>query len=175
MVDRSRLVTVVFAVAVVLAVGAVVVASNPTILPTGEYDRTTVTLVDNDTDETLATVSVRVANTRPKRITGLSDTDALGANEGMLFVHDAEDDHAYVMRDMAFPIDIVFVDTAGRITAIHHAELPPERTSNDDLRRYRGRGKYVLEVPYNYTSERGVDVGDRVRIDGEWAVETEVS
>jgi uncharacterized membrane protein (UPF0127 family) len=26
----------------------------------------------------------------------------------------------------------------------------------------------VLEVPYNYTVEHGIAVGDRVEIDGEW-------
>jgi hypothetical protein len=113
-------------------------------------------------------VTVRVADTRSKRYTGLSDTDSLGANEGMLFVHDEEGEYAYVMREMAFPLDIVFVDSEGTITAIHHAQLPPEGTSGGDLTRYRGRGQYVLEVPYNYTVERGIEVGDRLRIDGEW-------
>ncbi|WP_144902177.1 DUF192 domain-containing protein [Halobellus captivus] len=168
MADRSRLATVILAVAVLLAVGVVAVASNPGLLPTGEYNRTTVTLVDDDTDETLATVTARIADTQSKRYTGLSETDSLGPNEGMLFVHDEAGDYAYVMRDMAFPIDIVFVDSEGTITAIHHAELPPDGTANDDLTRYRGRGQYVLEVPYNYTVERGVEVGDRVRADGEW-------
>ena len=168
MADRSRLATVLVAVAVLVAVGVVAVASNPGLLPTGEYDRTTVTLVDSDTDETLATVNVRVSDTQSKRYTGLSGTDSLGANEGMLFVHDQESEYAYVMRDMAFPIDIVFVDSERTVTAIHHAELPPEGTSNDELQRYRGRGKYVLEVPYEYTTEHGLEVGDRVRIAGEW-------
>jgi uncharacterized membrane protein (UPF0127 family) len=168
MVDRRRLAAVGLALAALLALGVVTVASNPGLLPTGEYERTTVTIVDGETGERLAAVDARVAETLPKRYTGLSDTDSLGANEGMLFVHDSEDEYAYVMREMAFPIDIVFVDADGTITAIHHADLPSADASGDELTRYRGRGKYVLEVPYNYTAERGVAVGDRVRIAGEW-------
>ena len=168
MADRSRLATVILGVAILLAVALVAVAVNPGLLPTGEYERTTVDVLDAETDETLASVTVRVADTRSKRYTGLSDTDSLGANEGMLFVHDEEGEYAYVMREMAFPLDIVFVDSEGTITAIHHAQLPPEGTSGGDLTRYRGRGQYVLEVPYNYTVERGIEVGDRLRIDGEW-------
>ncbi|QCC48528.1 DUF192 domain-containing protein [Halobellus limi] len=168
MVDRSRLGAAVLAVALLLAVGIVAVAINPGLLPTGEYERTTVDVVDAEDGEPLATVTVRVADTRSKRYTGLSDTDSLGPDEGMLFVHDEEDEYAYVMREMAFPIDIVFVDAEGRITTIHRAELPSEGTSGDDLERYRGRGRYVLEVPYNYTDDHGIEVGDRVRIDGEW-------
>lgn len=168
MVDRRRLAAVGLALAALLALGVVAVASNPGLLPTGEYERTTVTIVDDETGERLAAVDARVADTHPKRYTGLSDTDALGPDEGMLFVHDAEDEYAYVMREMAFPIDIVFVDADGTITAIHRADLPPAGTSGDELTRYRGEGRYVLEVPYNYTAERGVAVGDRVRIAGEW-------
>jgi hypothetical protein len=168
MIDRRRLATAAFVVVAVLAVGAVVVGSNPGLLPTGEYDRTTVTAVDGGSGETLATVQVRVADTQSKRYTGLSDTDSLGENEGMLFVHGREGEYAYVMREMAFPLDIVFVDATGTITRIHHAELPPEGTSGDDLTRYPGRGKYVLEVPYGYTDDRGIEVGDRLRIPQPW-------
>ena len=168
MIDRRRVGTVAFALLAILALGALAVTTNPGLLPTGEYDRTTVTAVDGETDEDLATVRVRIADTQGKRYTGLSDTDSLGANEGMLFVHDAEGEYAYVMREMAFPLDIVFVDAEGTVTRIHHAELPDEGTSGDDLTRYPGRGKYVLEVPYGYTDDRGIEVGDRLRIPEPW-------
>ncbi|MFB6352576.1 MAG: DUF192 domain-containing protein [Halobacteriales archaeon] len=153
--DRLRWPALVLAVLLVVAAGALAYDELST---AGTPDATTVTVVDADGTE-LGTVEVRVADTVRERYTGLSDTDSLGPNEGMLFVHDAEGRHAYVMRDMAFPIDIVFVGADRRITAIHHAEVeePP-------LTRYRGRGKWVLEVPYNWTVEHGVEVGDRIRI-----------
>ncbi len=69
-----------------------------------------------------------------------------------MFVHDSSGTYAYVMRDMDFPLDIVFVAENGTITRIHHAELAPEGTSESDLTRYRGTGKYVLELPYGYTN-----------------------
>jgi uncharacterized membrane protein (UPF0127 family) len=65
------------------------------------------------------------------------------------------------MRDMAFPLDMVFVDADGTITAIHHAPVE----SDGDLTQYSGRAKYVLEVPMGYTNRTGVDVGDRMRIE----------
>ena len=166
MIDRQRLATVAFVVVAVLALGAVVVATNPGLLPTGEYDRTTVTAVDAESGADLASVQVRIADTQGKRYTGLSDTESLGENEGMLFVHDEEGEYAYVMREMAFPLDIVFVDANGTVTRIHHAELPAEGTT--DLTRYPGRGKYVLEVPYGYTDDNGIEVGDRLRIPEPW-------
>lgn|GEM_PF-237558 len=120
---------------------------------------TTVTVLDRN-GTALGTVHVRVADTVGERYTGLSNTDSLGPNEGMLFVHDAEGEYAYVMRDMAFPIDIVYVDSNRTITAIHHAE-----TESRPYTEYRGTGQYVLEVPYEWTTEHGVAVGDRLRIE----------
>ena len=161
---RRHAPVVLLAVLVALAgcTGAITSATND-----GEYDRTTVTVVDGDGAE-LGTAEVRVADTFDKRYTGLSDTESLGPNEGMLFVHDGEGERAYVMRDMDFPIDIVFVAADGTITRIHHAELPPEGTSGSDLKRYRGTGKYVLEVPYGWTNRTGVSVGDTVEIAGDY-------
>ncbi len=127
----------------------------------GEYDRTTVTLVDdNGTD--LATVDVRIADTRDKRRVGLSDTESLEAGEGMLFVHPRQDRQTYHMKDMDFPLDIVFVANNGTITRIHHAPVPEEIQGGDG--QFAGVGRYVLEVPRGYTNETGVDVGDRVEI-----------
>ncbi|MFC5367904.1 DUF192 domain-containing protein [Salinirubrum litoreum] len=130
------------------------------------YDRTTVT-VEDESGQQLATVEVRVSDTFDERYTGLSDTESLGPNEGMLFVHGEESRKTYVMRDMAFPIDMVFVAANGTVTRIHHAELPPEGTSEGDLKGYTGQAKYVLEVPYEFTTENGIEVGDRLVIPDE--------
>lgn len=123
-------------------------------------ERTTIAFLDEN-GTTLANANVAVSDTYAERYTGLSDTEELGPNEGMLFIHPSEGNHTYVMRDMAFPIDIVFVDANGTITTIHHAELPAE---GEELRGYSGRGKYVVELPYGFTNHTNIDVGDTVRI-----------
>jgi uncharacterized membrane protein (UPF0127 family) len=126
------------------------------------FTNTTVTLADAN-GTALATVSVRVANDRSERYTGLSTTGSLDPGEGMLFVHPEEGSYGYVMRDMAFPLDIVFVAANGTITTIHEAPTEPGE-SGSQLTKYRGRGKYVLEVPRGYTNATGVEVGDTVEI-----------
>lgn len=163
--SRSRLLLVVAVVGMLALSGCLGTLTSTA--NDGDYERTTVTVVDEGDGE-LGSVDVRVADTYSKRYTGLSDTESLGPNEGMLFVHDNEDQYAYVMREMDFPIDIVFIAANGTITRIHNAELPPEGTSGSDLRRYRGTGKYVLEVPYQWTNRTGVSVGDTVEIAGDY-------
>ena len=160
--DRGKRLTAAGVALLVLATVVVVVGSP--FGGTGEYAWTTVTIEDADGTR-LATVDVRIANTTEKRYTGLSDTASLPDGEGMLFVHETEDQYTYVMREMDFPLDIVFVDGNGTITTIHHAPVPEEIPGGDG--RFPGRGKYVLEVPRGYTNATGVAVGDRVVIPGD--------
>jgi uncharacterized membrane protein (UPF0127 family) len=127
--------------------------------PDPEYDRGTVITYDANGTK-LAAVEVRIADTRAKRWLGLSATDELPMGDGMLFVHDDEAERTYVMRNMSFGLDIVFLDAAERVTTIHHARPPagsPERT-------YTGGAKWVLEVPRGWSNETGLERGDRVAI-----------
>ena len=163
--DRRRTATLGLLALALLLAG--VLAFAPGLLATGGYERTTVTAYDANGTR-LATVDVRVADTFPKRYTGLSDTESLGRNEGMLFVHPSGGTLAYVMRDMDFPLDIVFVAANGTVTRVHHAELPPEGTTGGGLTRYRGTGRYVLEVPYGYANRTGIDPGDRIVVAGDY-------
>ncbi|MFB6155378.1 MAG: DUF192 domain-containing protein [Haloferacaceae archaeon] len=164
---RSR-VPLVAAVSALALAGVLLVAVGVGYPPTaglgsdGDYQWTSVTVADEN-GTALATVRVRVADTYQKRYTGLSDTESLGRREGMLFVHPNEATHTYVMRRMDFPLDMLFVDANGTVTTIHHAPVP-EDTPSEDLVRYRGRAKYVLEVPAGFANETGVEVGDCVSI-----------
>jgi uncharacterized membrane protein (UPF0127 family) len=155
--DSSRLLFAVALLLVGIAVAILVVG-----LPGDE--RTTVSFVDEDGTE-LTKANVAVSDSLSERYTGLSDTESLDPNEGMLFVHPVAGEHTYVMRDMAFPIDMVFVAENGTITTIHHAELPEDGA---DLKEYRGRGKYIVELPYEFTTDHGIEVGDTVRIAEEY-------
>ena len=128
----------------------------------GEYGEATVTITDGEDGQQLGTVDVRIANTTSQRYTGLSDTESLGADEGMLFVHATEEEHTYVMRRMSFPLDIIFIAANGTITTIHHAPTPPD--GEEYSREYPGVGKYVLEVNRGWTNETGVRVGDTVEL-----------
>jgi uncharacterized membrane protein (UPF0127 family) len=166
--DTERVRTALSVLVFLVLVAGVLVVSGIVPLPVPapeEYERTTVTAIDDNGTE-LGTVRVRVADTFQKRYTGLSDTESLAPDEGMLFAYEEEGSHAFVMREMDFPLDIVFVDANGTVTAVHHAPVPPPGTAEHELTRYRGRGKWVLEVNRNWTTHHGVEVGDRIVVNG---------
>ena len=151
---RQRIALVVVLILLGLVAWFVLYPPLPFVDP-GEYDRTNVTVYSDD-GEQLGTVDVRIADSQDKRRVGLSRTESLEEDTGMLFVHGDADTHSYVMRNMEFPLDIIFVDANGTITTIHHA--PTDGGS------YDGYGKYVLEVPRGWANETGVTTGDGVEI-----------
>lgn len=126
------------------------------------YETTTVAVRTPDGD-LLGWVRAAIADTPELRYLGLSDTDSLPEYYGMLFVYDDVDDRTFVMREMDFGIDIVYADDDGVITAIHHAPEPGPDEDGED-QRYPGRGQYVLEVTYGWTTDRGVEVGDVIDV-----------
>ncbi|MDQ2050800.1 DUF192 domain-containing protein [Natronolimnohabitans sp. A-GB9] len=136
------------------------------ITPPWAEDSADVRVVDGDTGDELAVVDVEVADTPSERYTGLSDHEDLPEGDGMLFVHSNEDERTYVMREMDFDIDIIFIDSDREITTIEHARAPEPGEDGEDLE-YTGQAQYVLEVPRGYANETGMDVGDEVEIEYE--------
>ena len=120
--------------------------------------------VTSPAGDPLGSVTAAIADTADLRYLGLSDTADLPEDRGMLFVYDAVDDRTFVMREMDFGIDIVYADGDGVITEIHHARAP-EPDEDGEEQRYPGRGQYVLEVAYEWTTDRGVSVGDVLVLD----------
>ena len=112
----------------------------------------------------LGSVTAAIADTGELRYTGLSDTESLPEDRGMLFVFESVADRGFVMRRMDFGIDIVYADSEGTITGIHNAPAPgPDEDGNSQG--YPGRGQYVLEVNYGWTTERDVSEGDRLEFE----------
>lgn len=128
-----------------------------------DYETTPVRVVTSDGTE-LGSVTAAIADTEAKTSLGLSDTDSLPSDRGMLFVFDSVDDHTFYMPDMDFGIDIVYADEDGTITRIHHAPEPgPDEDGADQT--YPGRGQYVLEVVYEWTTDHDVSEGDVLEFD----------
>jgi uncharacterized membrane protein (UPF0127 family) len=107
----------------------------------------------------LGAVTAAVADTVELRYRGLSETSSLPADRGMLFVFDAVATRTFSMRGMAFGLDIIYADADGTITRIHHAPAP-DPDADGTSQQYSGRGQYVLEVGYNWTTDHDVRRND---------------
>jgi len=92
------------------------------------------------------TFYVEIADTDSARGRGLGGRVSLDADKGMLFVFDAPKEQDFHMLDCYFPIDIAFIDEAGRI--INLKTMAVEDDPTQPRRGYASDrpAKYVLET-----------------------------
>ncbi|MEQ1561516.1 MAG: DUF192 domain-containing protein, partial [Nitrospira sp.] len=105
------------------------------------------------------TFSVEVAKTEAELKKGLSGHKPLLDNEGMIFLFDREDTYGFWMRDMLFPIDIIWLTKDWKITHIENS-IAPETYPKVYSSTFPS--KYVLEVSAGTAERLGWEIGDAV-------------
>ncbi len=107
-----------------------------------------------------AILRVQVAKTEVTRERGLMCVRSLPEHTGMLFVFDADGLQGFWMKNTLIPLDMVFVDSHGRITSIA-ADVPiASRNANDaQIPRRGGEAKYVIELPAGEARKDGLKSG----------------
>ncbi len=83
---------------------------------------------------TLEIVADVVSRTR-----GLSGRTDIPADGGMLFVFPESRVRSFWMADCLVDIDIIFLDSQGRVTAMHRMKTEPPRRSDETPRAYERR------------------------------------
>lgn len=139
-------------------------AAQTGVLPVtaGSFEERTVRVTDCEGTER-ATATVGVAESFTQRYVGLSRTESLGADEGLLFPFEEEKSHRIEMRNMEFALDVLYVSTDGEITRI--TTLPAPENPIEYYLTYAstsGVGRYVIELPAGWSEANDVSVGDCV-------------
>lgn len=101
-------------------------------------------------------IHVLVADTPPLQEQGLSDRASLPANQGMLFIFQQPSQYSFWMKDMHFPIDIVWMAADKTVVKIDK-DISPATYPN--LYRPPSKVLYVLEVPAGASASFGIKYG----------------
>lgn len=104
-------------------------------------------------------LNVDISDTECKEILGLSGRKSLENNEGMFFIFSNLGNYGFWMRDMNFPIDIIWLNNDFVITGIEK-NLNPNTYPKIYGQKYFA--KYVLEVPSGYSDKNNLKVGDKI-------------
>jgi uncharacterized membrane protein (UPF0127 family) len=96
---------------------------------------------------------------------GLSVKNQLRENESMLFVFEEPLRHTFWMRDMKFPIDIIWLDSNGKIVHIEENLMPcplvlicPSYAPNAD-------SQYVLETIAGFAQRHNISLGATIKFE----------
>lgn len=107
------------------------------------------------------TISVEVVDTRESRELGLSGRRLLAENSGMLFVFDFPGRYAFWMKDMLFPIDIVWISKAGVVVHVEK-EVAPESYPETFINTIEAT--YILELPSGKADEYGIRLATKIKM-----------
>lgn len=107
-------------------------------------------------------IKVEIADTPELQYLGLSNRESLCANCGMLFKFNDKQIRTFVMHNMNFPLDIIWID--GNMIVGISENLPLEGA--DYKNRYRSPAPvdYVLEVNAGFAEGNNIKVGDEIVI-----------
>lgn len=109
-----------------------------------------------------------VAKTDKEKEIGLSEKSSISKDSGMLFVFDKADFYSFWMKNMKFPIDIIFIKK-DRIVTIHSNLKPPVAdTKDEDILIYKPEepADKILEIQAGLSDLYGFKKGDIVKIEG---------
>jgi len=107
-----------------------------------------------------------VADTSYERAAGLQFRDDLPSGRGMLFVYGEPKELSFIMPNMNFPLDIIFIAENGTVLNVEEAEPEDPDTPRSDYVRYRsdGEAKWVVEINQGLSRQHGIGPGTRVEI-----------
>jgi uncharacterized membrane protein (UPF0127 family) len=104
-------------------------------------------------------MTAELVNTPKKIFLGLSHRQGLPEGRGMLFLMATRARHPFCMRDMLFPIDIIWI-ADGKVAGIQH-NLSPTRPGGV---KPPVPVPQALEVPAGFAERHGLKAGDPVRL-----------
>ncbi len=101
---------------------------------------------------------VEIADGLFSRARGLMFRENLPENSGMLFIYNEEVEVPFWMKNVSFPLDLVFANFNGHIVSIHR-DAPPF-----DLTQIRSRSPFssVLEINAGASKRAQIKLGDQM-------------
>lgn len=100
---------------------------------------------------------VELAKTDKEKQVGLSKYKSIPQERGMLFIFDKPEFYSFWMKEMKFPIDIIFINNSRIVTIYQNLPI-------DNLNIYSptSPSDKVLEINANISKKYGFGVGDSV-------------
>ena len=107
-------------------------------------------------------IPVEVADTLKKRSLGLGNRPSLKKGWGMLFVFEERKPHRFWMKDMQFPLDIIWLDNH-RIVHINHNAKPASFKDEPEVMTSPVPVNFVLEIAAGRAAKLRLKKGQQMK------------
>jgi uncharacterized membrane protein (UPF0127 family) len=101
------------------------------------------------------TFTLEVADSDATRQKGLMRRDSMPKDHGMIFVFAREAPLGFWMLNTRFPLDIVYLDSKGKIVSIKQMKPYDRTTVPSD-----GPAQYAIELKHGTALDAGIKAGD---------------
>lgn len=105
-----------------------------------------------------------VASTRQEQTKGFMFRASISPDAAMLFIYDQDGVYPFWMKNVKFPLDIIWIDAAKKIVYIKE-DFAPCSSGDCPVEYPADPARYVLEVMGGTARELGLKPGDRVDFD----------
>lgn len=105
-------------------------------------------------------IEVEIVRTPEEQMRGLSGRESLAENGGMLFVYEEPLIPSFWMKDMNFPLDIIWIGEDKKIVDITENMLPETYPQTFQP---KASVRYVLEVNAGWTQAHGISISDEAQ------------
>lgn len=109
--------------------------------------------------------NLEVAKTIPQKSLGLGQRPTLCSDCGMIFVFDLEGSQPFWMKDTLIPLDMIWINSGGKVVSIQTA-LPEPGAPLNKLKVYQNSdpAKYVIELNAGIAQKINLTVGDIINL-----------
>ena len=110
------------------------------------------------------TLHTAVADTFASRAQGLSDRPSMPLDDGMLFIFPIAAQYSFWMKDMHFPLDMIWIKDGTIVDISHDVPVPPPGAALTSLPTFKPQAPVdqVLEVNAGLAAKYGWKRGDGV-------------
>ena len=107
--------------------------------------------------------NIELAGTKQERANGLAKRDSLDLDSGMLFEFDREGRYSFWMKDVMFPLDIIWISENKEIVFIEE-RIQPCMEEICAIIQTEEKAKYVLEINAGMADKINLRIGDTVAL-----------
>jgi uncharacterized protein len=103
--------------------------------------------------------TLEVASTQAQREQGLMDRKTLAQDGGMIFVFDQPDYWSFLMHDTNIALDLVYLDSAGKVV-----DIKPLKPHDETAVYPRDKAAFAIELNAGTCQDVGLTVGDKIAL-----------
>lgn len=111
------------------------------------------------------TFLISLAQTQEELEKGLSGRNSLPTDQGMLFVFEEANTYGFWMREMKFPLDIIFINNDRIVSINKNVEPAEENNATPQVYTPPQPVTKVLEINGGLSDEYGFKAGDQVTLE----------